>query len=225
LDSVSLGMSLVEISWLNILLSGDNALVIALACRQLEGRQRRMGIIFGAGAAVLLRIIFTAGVSFILQFPFLRAGGAVLLLWIAVKLLLGEEADDGKIAGHNSLGRAIWTIVVADIVMSLDNVLAIAAAAHGSELLIVIGLAISVPIVVVSSTLIVTILNRLPILVWAGAGFLGWIAGEMLVADDAAMAYLPGHPSEWIVAALCAALVLAAGWLLTRKREEAHQGP
>jgi YjbE family integral membrane protein len=221
LEPVSLGMSLVEISWLNILLSGDNALVIALACRQLEGRQRRMGIIFGAGAAVLLRVIFTAGVSFILRFPFLRAGGAVLLLWIAVKLLLGDDTDDEAIAGHDSIWRAVWTIVVADIVMSLDNVLAIAAAAHGSQLLIVIGLAISVPIVVMSSTLIVTILNRLPILVWAGAGFLGWIAGEMLTADEAAMAYLPVEPPEWLVASAFAAFVLIVGWLLNRRHRAA----
>jgi YjbE family integral membrane protein len=223
LGSVSLGMSLVEISWLNLLLSGDNALVIALACRQLEGRQRRLGIIFGAGAAVLLRIFFTAGVSYILNFPFLRAIGAALLLWIAVKLILGEDADDDAIAGHTSLWRAIRTIVVADVVMSLDNVLAIAAAAHGSELLIVIGLTISVPIVILGSTLIVSILNRLPILVWAGAGFLGWIAGEMLVADEAAMAYLPAQPNEWLIAAACAALVLAIGWLINHRREETHQ--
>ncbi len=165
MEPMSFGMSLVEITWLNVLLSGDNALVIALACRRLEGRQRRLGIIFGAGAAVLLRIVFTAGVTFILRFPFLRAGGAVLLLWIAVKLLLGEEGGDDSVAAPNSLWKAVWTVVVADVVMSLDNVLAIAAAAHGSTLLIVIGLAISVPIVVMSSTLIVTILNRLPILI------------------------------------------------------------
>jgi len=222
LDSVSLGMSVVEITWLNILLSGDNALVIALACRQLEERERKYGIMFGAGAAVVLRIIFTAGVSFVLKFPFLRVAGGALLLWIAVKLLVGEESGDDEVAAHPSLWRAVWTIVVADIVMSLDNVLAIAAAAHGSHLLIILGLAISIPIVVMSSTLIVSMLNRLPILVWAGAGFLGWIAGEMMVADETAMNYVQFEPPEWAAAGACAALVLVTGWLVNKRRASAH---
>jgi YjbE family integral membrane protein len=223
LDSLSLGMSVVEITWLNILLSGDNALVIALACRQLEGRERKYGIAFGAGAAVLLRIAFTAGISFVLKFPFLRVGGGALLLWIAVRLLVGEEANDDAITGHPSLWRAVWTIIVADVVMSLDNVLAIAAAAHGSHLLIILGLAISIPIVVMSSTLIVSVLNRLPILVWAGAGFLGWIAGEMMVADETAMNYVGIEPPEWAVAGVCTALVLATGWWINRRRSGAAQ--
>jgi len=218
LDSVTLGMSVAEITWLNILLSGDNALVIALACRQLDERERKYGIIFGAGAAVLLRIVFTAGVSFVLKFPFLRLGGGALLLWIAVKLLVGEEADDDAIAGHPSLWRAVWTIIVADVVMSLDNVLAIAAAAHGSHLLIILGLAISIPIVVMSSTVIVSILNRLPILVWAGGGFLGWIAGEMMAADQTAMDFLRLELPEWTVAGACVLLVLATGWWINRRR-------
>jgi YjbE family integral membrane protein len=222
LDSVSLGMSVVEITWLNILLSGDNALVIALACRQLNGRERKYGIVFGAGAAVVLRIIFTAGVSVVLNFPFLRVVGGILLLWIAVRLLVGEEADDDAIAGHSSLWRAVWTIIVADVVMSLDNVLAIAAAAHGSQLLIILGLAISIPIVVMSSTLIVSVLNRLPILVWAGGGFLGWIAGEMMAADETAMEFLHLEPPEWTVAMACVLLVLAAGWWINRRRMSAH---
>ena len=224
--SLSLGVSLAQITWLNLLLSGDNALVIALACRGLEGRERKLGIVLGAGAAVALRIVFTAGVSFILKFPFLRAGGAVLLLWIAIKLLLGEgEANDDSVEGHSSLWRAVWTVVVADIVMSLDNVLAIAAAAHGSQLLIVIGLAISIPIVIMSSTLIVTILNKAPLLIWVGAGFLGWIAGEMFVADEAAMAYAPVNPPEWLVPSACAVLVLAVGWIVTRRHAEAKGDP
>jgi YjbE family integral membrane protein len=216
---MSFGMSLLEIAWLNVLLSGDNALVIALACRRLEGRQRQLGIVFGAGAAVALRVIFTAGVTFILRFPFLRAGGALLLVWIAVRLLIGEEGSEDSVAGHNSVWKAVWTVVVADIVMSLDNVLAIAAAAHGSTLLILIGLAISVPIVVMSSTLIVDILARLPILVWLGAGFLGWVAGEMLAADEAAMAYLPVNVPEPAIAASFAVIVLIGGWLLNRKAD------
>lgn len=222
IDSVALGMSVAEITWLNILLSGDNALVIALACRQLEGRERRYGIVCGAGAAVVLRIIFTAGVSFVLKFPFLRVVGGALLLWIAVKLLVSEETDDNHIQGHSSLWRAVWTIIVADIVMSLDNVLAIAAAAHGSQLLIILGLAISIPIVVMSSTLIVSLLNRLPVLVWAGAGFLGWIAGEMMAADRAAMVYIRLEPPRWAVAAACTMLVLGVGWWINRRSAEAH---
>lgn len=219
MDSVSLGMSLVEITWLNILLSGDNALVIALACRSLEGRQRRLGIVFGAGAAVALRIIFTIGVSYILKLPFLRAGGAILLLWVAVKLLLGEEPGEDGIEAQSSIMKAVWTIVMADIVMSLDNVLAIAAAAHGSQLLIILGLVISVPIVVAGSSLIVNVLNRLPVLIWAGAGFLGWVAGEMFVADETAMSYLPVEPPEWIIPTVCALLVLGLGWMLSRRHE------
>jgi YjbE family integral membrane protein len=232
MEPLSFTTSLAEIAWLNVLLSGDNALVIALACRRLEGRQRQLGIVLGAGAAVVLRIVFTAAVTYILRFPFLRAGGALLLVWIALRLLLGEESDEDSVAGYNSLWKAVWTVVVADVVMSLDNVLAIAAAAHGSTLLIVIGLAISVPIVVMSSTLIVRILERLPILVWLGAGFLGWIAGEMLADDEAAMAFLPIQVPKSVVAAILAAIVLLGGWLLTRasgkktaSREDADPSP
>lgn len=148
--------------------------------------------------------------------------GGALLLWIAVKLLVGEEADDNAIAGHPSLWRAVWTIIVADVVMSLDNVLAIAAAAHGSHLLIILGLAISIPIVVMSSTLIVSVLNRMPILVWAGAGFLGWIAGEMMAADERAMEFLRLEPPGWAMAGTCALLVLATGGWINRRRAGAH---
>lgn len=213
------GAALVQIIWINIILSGDNAMVIALACRSLSEKERKLGIVLGAGAAVIMRIVFTLGLSKILDFSYARAIASVLLFWIAVKLLIGGEADDESIRSHDSLWRAIGTIMVADLVMSLDNVVAIAGAAHGSVALIVIGLALSVPIVVGGSTLIVTLINRFPILVWIGSAFLGWIAGEMITEDKDAMALLPLQLDPLLVSAAGAALVILGGWILKPRAE------
>jgi len=173
-----------KIIWINVLLSGDNALVIALACRGLEPRQRLWGMILGAGAAVVLRIIFTGIVATLMELPYLKLVGGLALIVIAAKLLVPEEEDeDVKSASH--LWAAVQIVVVADIVMSLDNVIAVAAAANGSVPLLILGLAISVPLIVAGAALIMALLNRLPILVWAGAVLLGWIAGDVIATDPA----------------------------------------
>ena len=174
-----------KIIWINVLLSGDNALVIALACRGLDPRQRLWGMIFGAGAAVLLRIIFTGVVASLMELPYLKLVGGLALVVIAAKLLVPEEEDEGGVASAAHLWAAIQIVVVADIVMSLDNVIAVAAAANGSAPLLILGLAISVPLIVAGAALIMALLNRLPVLVWAGAALLGWIAGEVIATDPA----------------------------------------
>jgi YjbE family integral membrane protein len=172
-----------KIIWINVLLSGDNALVIALACRGLQPRHRIWGMIFGAGAAVLLRIAFTGIVVTLMELPYLKFVGGLALLVIAAKLLVPDEEKDKDLESASHLLAAVQIIVVADIVMSLDNVIAIAAAANGSGLLLVIGLAISIPLIVAGAALVLALLNRLPILVWAGAALLGWIAGEVIATD------------------------------------------
>jgi YjbE family integral membrane protein len=213
MDTIEFGMALIQIVWINILLSGDNAMVIALACRSLPERQRRAGVVLGAAAAVVLRILFTAGIAQMLEVPYLKAAGALLLLWIAVKLCLTED-EDPTVAAHERLWRAVWTVVVADMVMSLDNVVAIAGAARGSVPLIGFGLALSIPLIVFGATLIVTLLNRFPILVWAGAALLGWIAGEMVMDDRAVLSWGVPASATYFVAAAAAALVPALGWAL-----------
>ena len=171
-----------KIIWINILLSGDNALVIAMACRGLDPRRRLWGMIFGAAAAVVLRIVFTSIVATLMALPYLKLAGGLALLVIAAKLLVpDEDEDDVESASH--LWAAVQIVVVADIVMSLDNVIAIAAAANGSLPLLILGLAISVPLIVAGAALIMALLTRLPILVWGGAALLGWIAGTVIATD------------------------------------------
>src|SRR6195256_6829739 len=174
-----------KIIWINVLLSGDNALVIALACRGLAPRQRLWGMIFGAAAAVVLRIIFTGIVASLMELPYLKLVGGLALLVIAAKLLVPEQEDEDSVQSASHLWAAVQIVVVADIVMSLDNVIAVAAAANGSVPLLVLGLAISVPLIVAGAALIMALLNRLPILVWAGAALLGWIAGDVIATDPA----------------------------------------
>ena len=174
-----------KIIWINVLLSGDNALVIALACRGLEPRHRLWGMILGAGAAVILRIIFTGIVATLMELPYLKLVGGLALLVIAAKLLVPEQEDEEGVESASHLWAAVQIVVVADIVMSLDNVIAVAAAANGSVPLLILGLAISIPLIVAGAALIMALLNRLPILVWAGAALLGWIAGDVIATDPA----------------------------------------
>lgn len=176
-----------EVIWINILLSGDNALVIALACRSLPPKQRFWGMTLGATVAVGMRIGFAAIVSSLMALPYVKLIGGCALLWIAVSLLNTNQSDhdENHIESSESLLRAIKTIALADLVMSLDNVIAVAAAAGGDHSLLIFGLAISVPLIVAGATITMMILMRLPILVWAGAGLLGWIAGDIMVNDPA----------------------------------------
>src|SRR3954468_23367288 len=176
-------VALGKIMWINILLSGDNALVIAMACRNLPPRQRLWGMILGAGVAVLLRIIFTGIVATLMELPYLKLVGGLALVVIAAKLLVPEEEDEEGTHAASHLWGAVQVVAIADIVMSLDNVIAVAAAANGSVPLLVLGLAISVPLIVAGAALIMALLTKLPILVWAGAGLLGWIAGEVMATD------------------------------------------
>jgi YjbE family integral membrane protein len=237
-----------QIIWINILLSGDNAVVIALACRMLPPRQRMWGMILGAGVAVLLRIIFTGIVAQIMAFPFLKLVGGLLLLWIAVKLVVpGESHGDDKVQAAESLWRAVRIVAVADIVMSLDNVIAIAGAADAAAAkigataaaenaaqigymirltLIGFGLGTSIPLIIAGSALLMALLDRFPVLVWAGAGLLGWIAGEIMINDAAVVAWFGPvvvHHFEYWAAAAGAALVVVVGYVMLRTRRAQQQ--
>ena len=214
-------LAVTQIVWIDLLLSGDNAVVIALACRSLPERQRRVGILLGAGAAVGLRIVFAFIITQILGIPFLKAVGGLLLVWIAVKLVRGEEREGGKeIPASDRLWKAVGTIAMADAVMSLDNVVAIAAIARENYSLFVFGLALSIPLIVIGASLITNIITRFPVFVWAGAGLLGWIAGEMIISDAPAYAHLGlqvPHQLHYVAAACGAAVVIATGYLLKKK--------
>jgi YjbE family integral membrane protein len=171
-----------KIIWINVLLSGDNALVIAMACRGLHGRHRLWGMVIGAGIAVVLLIAFTGIVATLMSLPYLKLVGGVALLVIAAKLLVPEDEGD-EIAAGTTLWHAIRIVVIADIVMSLDNVIAVAAAAQGQLSLLILGLAISIPMIIAGAALIMLVLDRFPLLVWLGAMLLGWIAGDVIASD------------------------------------------
>ena len=189
-ENGKIALQILKIIGINIILSGDNAVVIALACRGLPPKQRMMGIFLGAGAAVVLRIIFTVVIQQLLGIPYLKLVGGLLLLWIAVKLVMAEEADEDSVKAGSSVWEAVKIVAIADVVMSLDNVLAIAAAAGDNTWLVILGLIISIPLVVAGATLIMSLLTRFPILVWAGAALLGWVAGELLATEPAVAPYL-----------------------------------
>ena len=176
-------LGLGAIIWVNIILSGDNAVVIALAARSLPPHQQRQAVIWGAGAAVVLRIILTIVAVELLKLPYLKLIGGALLFWIAVKLLVPEDSEDGGIKSSSNLIGAIKTILIADLVMSLDNVIAVAAVAKGSILLLVLGLLISIPLVVFGATMLMKLMERYPVIITVGAALIGYVAGEMLVTD------------------------------------------
>jgi YjbE family integral membrane protein len=178
----SFWLSVGKIIWINVLLSGDNALVIAMACRGLHGAHRLWGMIIGAGIAVVLLIAFTGIVATLMSLPYLKLVGGICLLVIAAKLLVPEDEND-EIAAGTTLWHAVRIVVIADIIMSLDNVIAVAAAANGQLSLLVLGLAISIPMIIAGAALIMMILDRYPVLVWLGAMLLGWIAGDVIASD------------------------------------------
>ena len=206
-------LKLVQIIWINIILSGDNAVVIALACRGLPPDKQRSGMIIGAGVAIGLRIVFTVAVAALLSTPFLKIIGGCLLLWIAVKLVKGEDEGGEGIAPSDRLFHAVKTI-------------AIAAVAKDSVMLLMIGLAISIPLIIAGAALIMRLLTRFPILVWAGAGLLGWVAGEMLITDPWLVKTLGEkmvHSLELPTAAVGAALVIGIGFILNRMAASHHE--
>jgi YjbE family integral membrane protein len=216
-------IGLIQIIGIDILLSGDNALVIALACRSLPQHQRRRGIILGAAAAIVLRIVFAAFIVHLLAVPYLKIVGGLLLFWIAVKLLVPEEGDGGDGAGVDparNLFQAVKTIVIADAVMSLDNVVGIAAAAKGDMVLLAVGLVISIPLIVYGSTLILTLLDRFPVIVAAGGALLGYIAGDTVATDPAIVDWVRAE-APWLhygAPVGGALLVVAAGVAIARFR-------
>lgn len=238
-----------KIIWINVLLSGDNALVIALACRGLEPKQRMWGMILGAAAAVILRIIFTGIVASLMALPYLKLVGGLALIVIAAKLLVPEPEEEDGVKAASNLWAAVQIVVIADIVMSLDNVIAVAAAANGSVPLLILGLAISVPLIVAGAALIMALLTRLPVLVWLGAALLGWVAGEVIATDPAVLPALHsffggslgtsldgmmasigsgvrfangGHGGEIVCGLLGILVVLAVGGLWRRRSQAAH---
>ena len=217
---------LMTIIWVNIILSGDNAVVIALAARSLPERQQKQAVFWGAGAAVLMRIGLTIVAVELLRFPYLKLVGAVLLLWIAVKLLVPEDHGGDGIESSSNLWSAIKTILIADLVMSLDNVIAVAAAAKGSMLLLIIGLAISIPLVVFGATMLMKLMERWPIIITIGAAILGWVAGEMGATDPAIAEWVNEHAAflHWAAPAAGVVLVVAIGkWIAARAKKE-HKG-
>ena len=225
-DTGAFAVQLLKIMWINILLSGDNAVVIALACRGLTPQNRKWGIILGAGVAILLRIIFTGVVTQLMALPYLKIIGGILLLWIAVQLLI-ENADEKDIKESSNIWGAVRTIAIADLVMSLDNVVAIAAAAHGDWLLIILGLGISIPLIVFGAQLVIMMLERWPWLVWLGAALLGWVAGELIADEHALAGIFASWPSILVhfgIPAAGAILVVAVGYFLKDRNhaEVAH---
>jgi len=250
LQKPSFWLAVGKIIWINVLLSGDNALVIAMACRGLAARQRLWGMVIGAGIAVVLLITFTGVVATLMVLPYLKLVGGLALLMIAARLLVPEGEGDHVTAG-TSLWHAIRIVVIADIIMSLDNVIAVAAAANGELQLLVLGLAISIPIIIAGAALIMMVLDRLPILVWLGATLLGWIAGDVIATDPAVHPLLErlldgriafqfdatsavfgvaphfrvdGDVVEYVASVLGAITVLAAGliWRRYRLRHAGH---
>jgi len=217
-------IALMSIIWINVLLSGDNAVAIALACRPLPPKQRKWGVSLGSLAAIVLRIIFATCVVYLLKIPYLKIIGGVLLLWIAVKLMLPEDnSDHGDGKATTTLFAAVRTVVIADAVMSLDNVIAIAAAARDSLVLLVIGLVISMPLIIFGSTLVLKVLERFTVLVVAGGGLLGWIAGEVVVTDPVLVEWVEREAHfvhDWYIAKIGGALfVVVVGLVLARMIE------
>lgn len=214
-----------QIIFINALLSGDNAIVIAMACRGLPQPQRRWGLVIGAGLAALLRILFTVVLASLMMLPYLKLIGGAGLLYVSAKLIVAEEPDRNELEAAAHLWRAVAVVMVADIVMSFDNVVAIAAIARGDYLLLVIGLVISIPLLIGGAALIATLLDRFPVLIWLGAALLGWIAGETIATDPAVVSRLAplGEAAlrqvEFAGAAAGAALAIAAGGLWQRLRE------
>jgi YjbE family integral membrane protein len=224
LQTADFWIGLVKIVWINIILSGDNAVVIAMAARSLPQQQQKKAVLFGSGAAVVLRIALTVVAAKLLALPYLQILGGALLLWIGVQLLGDEEDDNGEEKEYGSMLAAVRTILLADLVMSLDNVIAVAAAAQGSMVLLVLGLAISIPLVIFGSTLMIKLMERFPIIIMLGAALIGWVGGETIVSDVALRGAVAANPwLHYAGAAAGAFFVVAVGrWQQRRAAAAAH---
>lgn len=225
-DDPGFWFAVLQIIWIDILLSGDNAVVIALACRKLPPQQRLWGIVLGTIVAISLRVVFAGAISTLMQVAYLKLVGGALLLWIAVKLLGSEENGKAtEVEPVDTLFRAIRIVAIADLVMSLDNVIAIAAVAERFEspqsyALLMFGLAVSIPLIMAGAALIMSVLERFPIVVWAGAALLGWIAGEIIAKDPLFTANLDPAAAHtvWMIGATLGALSVVAAGLVRRRR-------
>jgi YjbE family integral membrane protein len=217
----------VRIVIIDLLLAGDNALVIALAVRSLPPREQFWGRIFGTAGAVVLRLLFVTIVTFLLTVPLLRLVGGLLLIWIALKLVRQDAGDEDKIRPSTTLKSAIGVIILADVVMSLDNVIAISAAAHGDLILVVFGLLLSLPLVVWGSGVLSRMMNRFPVIIWVGGGVLGWVAMKMITDDPFVIKWL--GPALWtahhVGPYLLAAIITGIGWWYARAEGEADPAP
>jgi YjbE family integral membrane protein len=224
LSSPEFWIALSQIILINIVLSGDNAVVIAMASRSLPPAQQKKAILFGSVGAIVLRVVLTFFAVYLLTLPYLKLVGAALLLWIGIGLLQ-EEDEEKDLEGHSGLAAAIKTIVLADLVMSLDNVVGVAAAAKGNVPLLVFGLVISIPLIIFGSTLILKLMDRFPIIIVAGAALLGWVAGEMAISDPAIAGWTAErHALHTVVPALGAMFVVALGkWLASRREHRREQ--
>jgi YjbE family integral membrane protein len=219
-DDPGFWLAVLQIIWIDLLLSGDNAVVIALACRTLPPRQRAWGIALGTLVAIGLRVVFTGLVTTLMTMPYVKLLGGVLLIWIAIKLLGDEESGDhNDIQPVSSLWHAVRIIAIADAVMSLDNVIAIAMASRGSYTLLMFGLAVSIPLIMAGAAIVMALLERFPIIVWAGAALLGWIAGEIIAKDPLIMGAVDPSIAHtvWIVGATIGAIVVLGVGLLRRR--------
>jgi YjbE family integral membrane protein len=206
--------ALLQIMLVNVVLSGDNAVVIALAARNLPAHLRKQAIVWGSGGAIVLRVLLTIVAVQLLKIPYLQALGGLLLVWIAVELLVAGDETDAAHHAQSSLAGAVKTILVADVVMSLDNTLAIAGVAKGDWTLLIVGLGLSIPLIVVGSTVIMKIMDRFPVVVYAGAALIAWTAGEMFDSDAAVRPHLPPifHDTIWLPALLTLAVLAYGGW-------------
>jgi len=217
--------ALLKIIGVNIILSGDNAVVIALAARRLHGRQQKLAIFWGSAAAIVLRVILTVFAVKLLAFPWLKIVGAVLLFWIGIKLLAPDE-DAADIAGHSNLLAAIKTILVADLVMSIDNVIAVAAAADAAPAefklgLLVIGLAISIPLIIFASTVLMRLMQRFPVIITLGAALLGFVAGEMVITDPVDAGWIDANAGwmHYVLPGAFAAMVVVVGKQFAKRQQ------
>ena len=223
LQSAEFWIGLVKIIWINIILSGDNAVVIALAARSLPRAQQRKAVLLGSGAAVVLRIALTVVAAKLLALPYLQIIGGLLLLWIGVQLLGEGEGEGGEEQHHGSMTAAVRTILIADLVMSLDNVIAVAAAAKGSTVLLILGLAISIPLVIFGSTLMIRLMERYPVIIVLGAALIGWVGGETIMGDAILKTVTEAnHWVHYVAAAAGAALVVALGKSLQARGRLSH---
>lgn len=215
-------LGLLKIIFINIILSGDNAVVIALACRRLPEDKRKKAVFLGSFGAIGLRVGLTFVAVWLLEIPYFQIIGGLLLLWIAIKLIKGED-EDGLHDGGSSMSQAIKTIIIADLVMSLDNVVAVAGAAQGNLVLIVIGLVISIPLIIWGSKALMTLMNRFPIIITLGAGLLGYTAGEMVMNDKSVSHFFETHFSlgHFIIPAILAIAVIIIGKLSNKGKTDA----